>query len=109
MTVKEYIAQLPNADAFLALTEPEQDAYIFQANETLMDHYSPRKITTRVLALQALYWFEGEGEDFNVLKRQGVSKFSTEGLSVEFGSGAISPDVIAIIEKGGRAKVGSIV
>lgn len=82
MTTKEYLAMLPGTESFLALDDIQQDKWIFQATETLSDEYRPSQITDRVIALQTIYEYEGDGEDFAMLKRQGVDKFSTEGLSV---------------------------
>lgn len=109
MTVKEYLAKLPGTESFLALSDAEQDRWIFQATETLNDHFRPGQITDRVVALQTIYQFEGDSEDFAVLKRQGVDTFSTEGLSVSFKSGSIAPQVIDVISRGGRAGVGAII
>lgn len=109
MTVKEYLAKMPNTQTFLALEDSEQDKWIFQAGETLADHYRPHRITSRTIAIQTMYEFEGEGEDFAMLKRQGVKQFSTEGLSVQFESGSVSPQVVGIIEGSGRAGIGSII
>jgi hypothetical protein len=108
MTIKEYLAKLPGTDAFLALPDTDQDRWIFMAQETLGDEYPARKISDRAVALQTLYMFEGDAEDFAMLKRQGVDQFSTEGLSVSFKSGAIAPQVIDIIS-GGRARVGRLI
>lgn len=109
MSVADYLAKMPGTDSFLALEQAEQDRWIFMAQETLGDHYRPRQITDRVIALQTMYMFEGESEDFAMLKRQGVDTFSTEGLSVSFKSGSVSPQVVDIISRGGRAGVGQLV
>ncbi|AQY55112.1 hypothetical protein [Geobacillus phage TP-84] len=109
MTVKEYLAKIPGADEFLALPEAEQEKWIFMAEETLRDHFHPRVITPRVVALQVMYMFEGESEDFAMLKRQGVDSFSTEGLSVSFKSGSIAPMVLEIVNRSGSAKVGRLI
>lgn len=109
MDVKQYLAKLPGTADFLALSEEEQDKWIFMAEQTLADHLRPRQITERSLALQLLYMFEGDAEDFAMLKRQGVDSFSTEGLSVSFKSGAIAPAVLDLITRGGRGGVGSLI
>jgi len=109
MNAKEYLAMIPGTDEFLTLPETEQDKWIFLAEETLRDHFHPRLITPRVVALQTLYMFEGENEDFAMLKRQGVESFSTEGMSVSFKSGTIAPMVLEIIHRNGSAKVGRLI
>lgn len=109
MTVKEYLGMIPGTDEFLALDQAEQDRWIFQSEEILKDHLHPRQITHRVIALQTMYMFEGESEDFAVLKRQGVDQFSAEGLTVSFKSGSIAPQVMDIVDRGGRAGVGRII
>lgn len=109
MSAKTYLAQLPGTETFLALETTEQDKWIFQATETLTDHLASRQITDRTIALQTMYEFEGESEDFAMLKRQGVDQFSAEGLSVSFKSGSVAPKVMDIVYKPGRARVGSII
>lgn len=109
MSVKEYLEQLPGTETFLALADTEQTKWIFQATETLVDHVATYKITDRLVALQTMYEFEGESEDFGMLKRQGVDQFSTEGLSVSFKSGSVAPKVLDILNRSGRAGVGSII
>jgi hypothetical protein len=109
MSAKEYLAKLPGTDEFLALASADQDRWIFQATETLTDHLASRQITDRAIALQTIYEYEGDQEDFAMLKRQGVDTFSTEGLSVSFKSGSVSPKVMDIVNRSGRAGVGSII
>lgn len=109
MTVTEYLAKIPGTDDFLALDQTEQDKWTFQAEESLKDHLHPRQITERVIALQTIYMYEGQTEDFAVLKRQGVDQFSTEGMSISFKSGTVAPQVIEIVQKSNRASVGSII
>jgi hypothetical protein len=109
MAVNEYLAKLPGTDQFLALDQAEQDKWIFQATETLTDHLASRQITDRTIALQTMYEWEGDQEDFGMLKRQGVDTFSAEGLSVSFKSGSVSPKVLDIVTRSGRAGVGSII
>lgn len=109
MNVKEYLSKLPGTGDFLALPAEDQDKWIFMAEQTLRDHLRPRQITERSLALQLLYMYEGDGEDFAMLKRQGVESFSTEGLSVSFKSGAIAPAVLDLITRGGRGGIGSLI
>lgn len=109
MTVQEYLAKMPNTSAFLALSQPEIDAWIFEAEELLNDHYSPLQITTRAIALQALYAWEGDNEEIAMLRRQGVSQFNTEGMSVTLISAGVSPLVIDTINRGSGARVGSLI
>lgn len=112
MTVKEYLGMLPGSQSFLALSDEEIDRWIFTATETLGDYLPKRKITERITALQALYMFGSDQEDFAILKAHGVESFSTEGMSVSFkdnGPSSISPIVIDIINQKGKAKVGSII
>lgn len=109
MSVNEYLNKLPGTDQFLALDQTVQDRWIFQATETLNDFLSARKITDRMIALQTMYEWEGESEDYAILKRQGIESFSAEGLSVSFKSGSVSPLVLAIVNRSGRAGVGSVI
>jgi hypothetical protein len=109
MSAKDYLTKLPGTETFLELPSVDQDKWIFQATETLTDHLATRKITDRMIALQTIYEWEGESEDFAMLKRQGVDTFSAEGLSVSFKSGSVSPKVMDIVNRSGRAGVGSII
>jgi hypothetical protein len=109
MTVKEYLGMLPNTADFLGLTDKEIDAWIFQAQELLNDHYSPYKITPRAIALQTLYMYEGDNEEIAMLRRQGVQQFTTEGMSITLLSAGVSPLVIDIMNRGSGAGVGSLI
>lgn len=109
MTVKEYLAKIPNTIDFLSLSDVEIDAWIFQAEELLNDHYSPSKITTRAIALQTLYMYEGDSEDVAMLRRQGIQQFTTEGMSVTLLTAGVSPLVIDHLSGGSGARVGSLI
>jgi hypothetical protein len=112
MSVKDYLNKMPGTESFLALNDPEQEKWLFLATETLSEYIPARKITDKITAIQVLYMFKDDAEDFAVLKSQGVDTFSTEGLSVSFkdkGPSSISPVILDIISHGGRAGVGSII
>lgn len=107
MTVIEYVKKMPGSDDFIALETTDQDQWIFQATDLLKDHFTARKITTRIIALQTLFMYEGDAEDFAQLRRQGVKKFSADGLSVTLKDTQISPVIISIMDK--SAGVGSLI
>ncbi|AYP68827.1 hypothetical protein BpsM61_00053 [Bacillus phage vB_BpsM-61] len=108
MSVIEYIERMPGSESFLALSQDEQNKWIFQSTEILNDHIKRKRlITDRFVALQVLYDYESHEQDFATLKRQGVESFSTEGMSVSFKDGAVAPSIMAIME--GRAGVGSLI
>lgn len=109
LTVKLYMMKLPNTDGFFALDKLEQDEAIFGAFELLKDNFPVEKLTDRVVALQVLYMLEGEGEEFAMLKRQGVKSYSVKGISVTFDGSGISPDVIGILVGTPRAAIGRLI
>lgn len=111
MSVKDYIKKLPGSDHFLSQDNDVIDRWIFSANETLIDHIPKRKITDRIIAIQVLYMYNDQAQDFAILKSQGVDTFSTEGMSVKFvdSPSGISPSVLAIIERSGKAGTGRLV
>jgi hypothetical protein len=109
MSAKEYLAKMPGTDPFLALSQEEQDKWIFLATETLNDHLASRQITDRVIALQTIFEFEGDQEDVGMLRRQGIESFQAEGISMSVKSGSIAPKVMDIVNRKGRAGVGSII
>jgi|SRR5699024_1960705 len=99
--VKAYISRLPNSDTFTSLDAKKQEAYIFNATETLK-HYikseNPR-LNERAVALQALYQYDGDSEEYGRLKAHGVSSFSAKDVSVSFEQGAttINPESLMLI------------
>lgn len=111
MDVKEYIGNLPGSEQFLDQDDEVIDRWIFSANEILADHIPKRKITDRIIAIQVLYMYNDQTQDFAILKSQGVQTFSTEGMSVTFNNGpsGVSPTVLAIIERSGRAGTGRLI
>lgn len=96
--IKEYLSKLKDNERFLELEESEKEKVIFSAFETLKDFYREKSITTRVIALQVLYGLEGDYEEFERLKRQGVSNYSVKDVSVSFDKyEVISPVVIKLM------------
>lgn len=96
-TIDAYLQKLHFAKLYKDLPSDEKESIVFTAQEVLKDRYSASKLNDRVVALQTLYELEGENEEHSRLKRHGVNKFSTKGISVEYGGGNIAPDVIAIL------------
>lgn len=111
MPVHEYIEKLPGSEQFLAQDSEVIDRWIFSAGELLADHIPKRKITDRIIAIQVLYMFNDQAQDFAILKSQGVDTFSTEGMSVKFvdSPSGVSPTVLAIIERSGKAGTGRLI
>lgn len=111
MSVKDYIRKLPGSEQFMGQDDEVIERWIFSANETLADHIPKRKITDRITAIQVLYMYNDQAQDFAILKSQGVDTFSTEGMSVKFtdSPSGVSPSVLAIIERSGRAGTGRLV
>lgn len=109
-TVNDYLNKLHFATEYKNLTPEDQESIVFTAQEVLMDRYEEKKLTPRVIALQTLFMLEGENEEHSRLKRHGVSKFSTKGISVEYAGGNIAPDVVAILEPSkGKAAVARLI
>jgi hypothetical protein len=107
-SIDEYLKKLHFAEAYLKMDDTAKESIVFTAEELLKDQFNPSKITERVVALQVLFMLEGEDEEFSKYKRQGVSNFSTKGISISFNGSNISPDVLAIL-KPSRASIGRLI
>lgn len=105
--VIDYINKLPESVAapFTALTAEQQAKEVFGALEFLGDFYRQDDLSPRIAALQVLFMYEAEQEEFGKLKRHGVQSMSTKGTSVNFGDNAtIAPAVIGILGEPFKAK-----
>lgn len=101
---KEYISKLPD-NPLSSLEGEDLEKALYQAREDL-SIYHKRHIKPRIVVIQALYNLESSSGEYEALRRQGVTSFSTKRGSVSFGSGsnnqtvqytAISPQVKEII------------
>lgn len=96
---KDYISKLP-ANPLSSLLSADLDKILFQAGEDL-SIYHQRHITARIKVLQAIYTLESSSSEYDTLKRQGITSYSTKRGSIAFGSGGeysiISPQVREII------------
>lgn len=97
--VHAYIERMPFTDRYDALGAEQREAIAFAAEELLADEYDRKRLTPRIIALQALYMIEGEAEEFAKLKRHGVKTYSVKGISVTFDGAGISPEVTRILER----------
>lgn len=103
--VDAYLNQLSGADDYLQLPYSEREKLAFTAYETLAMHYREKLLTTRVVALQALYMTEGttneETAALRSIRAAGAKSYSIEGVAVTFDDNAptgISPAVVAILQ-----------
>lgn len=117
-SIDAYLRKLHSNDTYAELQPGAQQSVVFTATELLTDYFGLAKLTDRIVALQVLYMLEGEGQEFEMLKRQGVKSYNTGGTSVSFTDDAsgIAPAVLAILgtsSTGGatvsRAFVGSLI
>lgn len=97
--IENYINQLPYNSAFTELDSETRQKVAFGAWEMLRRRYGSDVITNEMAALQALYIAEGESQEFAMFKRQDVKNMGLDGMSFSFGTGNISPEVIAMIEQ----------
>lgn len=96
-----YIKQLPNSDDFIQLDDTKQEQYVFSASENIKGYFnsSAIELTPRIIAIQALYQFEGDNEEYSKLKAHGVSNASVKDTSVSFEYfGLIHPTVKQEVE-----------
>ena len=105
--VDAYLNKLHNADIYTKLDEATKEKIVFSAEELLKDRVNPLKINERIIALQTLYMLEGEEEEYAKLKRHGITSYSVKGVSVSFGNGDISPEVLSILQS--KAIVGRLI
>jgi len=90
---KEYLSRLP--DNPLSLLEDEDlDKALYLAREDL-SIYHKRHIKPRIVVMQAIYNIESSAGEYEALRRQGVSSFSTKRGSVSFGSSGASDKVVS--------------
>lgn len=107
-SIDAYLNNLHFSDAYKVLEQAKKESIVFTALELLKDHYRESKLTDRAVSLQVLYMLEGEDEEYSKLRRQGVTSFSTKGISVALAGSGISPDVITMLGSGKKAMVGRI-
>ncbi|PAE17288.1 hypothetical protein CHH91_04595 [Virgibacillus sp. 7505] len=96
-TINAYLESIFNSDAYTALDNDARKKAVFSATELLKDKFDESKLTDRAVAIQVMYMLEGEEEYFAVLKRHGITSYSTKGVSVSISVGSISPDVLTIL------------
>lgn len=96
--VEEYIDRLPYTDAYTELDLPLREKLAFSASEMLRRRFPTAVINDEMVALQALYIAKGEGEEFMIMKEQGVKSFTIEGMSFTFDGTMTSPEVAAMID-----------
>lgn len=108
--IELYLSQLPDSENFAALDQEAKDKVVFGSWQTLRRNFGEDILTTEMAALQVLYYLEGKADDFALYRRQGVKSVTTRDVSFSFDTtlGAISPEVIGIIEdiKGGAGDEG---
>lgn len=95
--VAKYISQLPNSEEFETLDTNKKNKLIFNAQETLKSYYPPDyhvKLNARIIALLALYNYEGDMEEFAKLKQHGVESYSAKDVTVKFRNSGDIPDYI---------------
>ena len=107
-TVDTYLNKLHHTPLYDDLTNEDKEKAVFEAEERLLDHFSADRITVRAIALQTLFMLEGETEEFATYKRQGVTSFSTKGVSVSLGGSDIAPEVLALMGRN-KASVGRLI
>lgn len=96
----DYLIQLPQADLFIELDPEKQDAYLFQAIETLTYFYSPSvkaKLNARLVSLYTLYLIQNERDGYGAFANNGIRSYSVKDVSVTFKEGAtgsLIPDYI---------------
>jgi hypothetical protein len=106
--VKEFIAKMPNNEAFNAMDEDDKEKVIFASSEYLKANYGRwRALPSTAIAFQVLYDIESQSDHYMYLKRQNVQSFSTKGISVTFkDTDAISPEVRGILGNPPKARSG---
>ncbi|WP_458463794.1 hypothetical protein [Paenibacillus sp.] len=108
--INAYLEKLHGADEYTKLATIDRQKAVFTATELLGDYFPVDKLTPRSIALQVLYTLEGEAEEYGKLKRQGITKFATKGISVEFSGSGISPEVIQMLKpSSSKARVGRLI
>ena len=108
--IDAYLEMLHGADGYTKLATTDRQKAVFTATELLGDYFPADKLTPRSIAIQVLYTLEGEAEEYGKLKRQGITKFATKGISVEFSGSGISPDVVNMLKpSSSRASVGRVI
>lgn len=108
-SIDTYLNNLHFSDAYKVLDQAKKESIVFTALELLKDHYRESKLNERAVSLQVLYMLEGEDEEYSKLRRQGVSSFSTKGISVSLTGSGIASEVISILGGGKRSFVGRMI
>lgn len=98
--VIDYITQLPQKEVFDKLDTDLQNAYLFQAIETLTYFYSPSvkaNLNARVVALYTLYLINNESDGYSKFNDNNIHSYSVKDVSVTFKegkNGSYIPDFI---------------
>lgn len=109
--VNEFINGLPFPDAYVRLPDVLKPKIVTESWNMLSRRYGAAVITDEMVALQAVYMAEGEGEEFAKFKRHAVKSMNVEGIQFSFDLVHISPEVIALVaaaEDGGAGETGAI-
>jgi len=98
--IDQYLHNLYYSEPYTSIESAEdRQKLVFTANEMLLNFYDESLLTYKLVAKQALYMAEGEGEEFAMFKRHGVKSMGLDGMTFTFDLNNISPDVQAAIEK----------
>lgn len=95
--VEQYIAKLPYNEPYTELPMEVRTRIVFGSHEMLKRRYDESLISDEVVALQSLYVAEGEGQEFAMFKRQGVTHINLDGLTITVKGSNVSPEVIALL------------
>ena len=76
-----YLTKIPTPEYYNDLSKDDATKHIFNAQEEINDaliKYPDVELTTRMVALQALYNLEGEDEGVAMLRRQGITDYTVK-------------------------------
>lgn len=98
--IDTYLHNLFYSDPYTSIESvDDRQKLVFTANEMLLNFYDESLLTDKLIAKQALYMAEGEGEEFALFKRQGVKSMGLDGMNFTFDLNNIAPDVQAAVSK----------
>jgi hypothetical protein len=98
--IDQYLHNLYYSDPYTSINLAEdRQKLVFTANEMLLNFYDQSLLDNKLIAKQALYMAEGEGEEFALFKRQGVKTMGLDGMNFTFELNNISPDVQAAVSR----------
>lgn len=98
--VEEYLKSVAYTDIYLEKSEEERKKLVFTAYDRLLNYFSERYLTPKVIGLQTVYMIEGEEDEYALLKRHNLKTIVLKGMNLTFDEAhQISPDVLEIIQR----------